>query len=82
MAKMEAEFEESKKKMEAGFEETKKELTETKELLYPFCEKELLILAGEILKWVVKKQGVEDGEGLHLFDPSVSSEVSVSLCIF
>ena len=57
-------------KMERETEEFKKNLKETNEklvtqgkLLLPFCEKELLILGAEILKWTVKKQGVKDGYG-------------------
>lgn len=51
-------------------------------LLLPFYERELLILAGEILKWAVKKRGEEDGEGLHLFDPSVQATVLLACRVY
>jgi len=68
MVKMEVEF---KKELK----ETKEELVTHRKPLLPFCEREFLILVGEILKWAVKKQGVEDGNRLHLFNPSVEAVV-------
>ena len=58
MARMEVNAEETNKKMarmEVDAKETNKKI---EKLLLPFCERELLILGGEILKWVVKKRGI------------------------
>ena len=48
-----------------------KKIKKIEKLFLPFCERELLILEGEILKWAVKKRGKENGEGLHFFDLAV-----------
>ncbi|KAG0559138.1 hypothetical protein M758_10G081000 [Ceratodon purpureus] len=63
------------KKAKETEEKFEKKFVRQGQLLLPFCERELVILGAEILKWSVKKQGVEDGHGLHLFDSDVKSEV-------
>ena len=68
-------------RMEVDLEQTKKKNKKIEKLLFLFCERELLILGGEILKWTIKKRGEEDGEGLHIFDPAVQSTVLVSLVL-
>lgn len=75
-------MEERMANMEKKAKETDEKFVRQGQLLLPFCERELVILGAEILKWSVKKQGVEDGHGLHLFDSDVKSEVFVSLCFF
>lgn len=39
-------------------------------MLYGSLERDVGIVAGEILKWSVNKRGTFDGEGRHLYDPS------------
>ncbi|KAG0621368.1 hypothetical protein M758_3G014500 [Ceratodon purpureus] len=76
MGEMEKQMGEMEKQM-GGME---KELSDQKELLFGFCEREIIIIAGEILKWSVKKQGESDGEGLHFFDSSQAVQQMVFLC--
>lgn len=68
-------MEERMANMEKKFKETDEKLVSRGKLLLPFFERELVILGGEILKWALKKQGVEDGNGLHLFDSNVETLV-------
>jgi hypothetical protein len=45
-------------------------------LLFGFLEQDVATLAGDILKWLVKKLGEIDGDGCHFFDSKSACAVN------
>lgn len=66
--------------MEKEIADQKVEVKTQKDILFGFCERDVIIIAGEILKWAVQKRGEIDGEGRQFFDsdPTIQRMVFVS----